>query len=159
MSTKLTTKAGGKPQMVDSQSLQLAFALGNARDALFTHVAEALDAAGYKDATPTTLWFLGQLECGVNHASEIARQLDISRQMVSKTVKGLVKSGFLEMQADPERGNQKIIIFTALGEQLMADTRRILADLDETFAKSLGASDVQKLMQGLGTLTKTLAGE
>lgn len=143
--------------MVDSQSLKLAFALGEARDALLSHLANRLMGAGYDGATPATLAFLGQLECGVNYASEIARQLDVSRQMVSRTVQNLSRLGFLEMAEDPDRGNQKVITFTSLGEELMADARRILADLDQDFGHLFTAAEFSDLIGKLESIAAHLA--
>ena len=125
MSTRFTQN--GLP-MVDSRSLQLLFAARGLYDALSAYVLAHMQALGYVDLSPAILQFLGSLDCGNNYASEIARQLDVSRQMVAKTVKELVLLGYLSQQ--PGMGKQKVICFTLRGEQLMAEVRQLLATLD-----------------------------
>jgi len=147
------------PQMVDSLTLRLALAIGEAERALLGHLAQALAARGYRGASPSALGFLGQLDCGVNHGSEIARRLGVSRQMVAKTVRELTAAGFLEVAPDPEKGNRKVILFTDLGMRLIADTRAILADLDARVAGAFGAEGAGSAIAALEALRDDLAPE
>lgn len=149
-STKLTDCAGGAPTMADSRALDLVLALARAHDALLAQVSRALERRGYAGASPSVLAFLGQLDCGVNVAAEVARRLGQSRQMVAKTVKRLSELGYLRMSRDPQRGNQKVITFTATGEQLIADARAILAELDATLEGALGQRSLAELIAMLG---------
>lgn len=135
--------------MVDSQSLRLVFASAKANDVIGEYVSKALIAKGFTLATSPVLAFLSELECGVNYASEVARRLGVSRQMVSKTVKGLSDSDLLEVLDDPERGNQKVIVFTAEGERLMAEARTVLAKLDESLKRELGDTKLEKMADDL----------
>ncbi len=122
--------------MADSQSLKLVFSAASVRDRITEYVAQRLETQGYQDVSPSTLNFLSALDCGVNSGSDIARRLQVSRQMVAKTVKELSHLGYLEQI--PGKGKQKQIVFTAAGEQLMSEVRVILAQLDELFYKQLG---------------------
>lgn len=125
MSTRLTQKGTA---MVDSQALQLVIAAAQVNDSISRYLSKSLKNKGYTFATPAALSFLSTLECGINYASEIARDLGVSRQMVAKTVKGLCSVGYLEQMDDI--GRQKKILFTAAGEQLMSEARQLLADID-----------------------------
>jgi DNA-binding MarR family transcriptional regulator len=144
MSTRFTQR--GFP-MVESRSLRLAFATASVRDRIAEYVATALRRQGYEDVSASTLNFLGTLDCGVNFGSEIARRLNVSRQMVAKTVKELCGIGYLEQIEGP--GRQKRILFTASGERLMSDVRKILARLDETLCARVGEN---ALMEAICTL-------
>jgi len=156
MSTELTRSPQADLPMVESESLTLAFRLGEAQDALMAHLASRLRALGHIGVTASALGFLGQLECGVNHASAIADKLGVSRQMVAKTVAELERKGWLEHGVDPHRRNRKTIRFTAEGERLMADTRLVLAQLDQALTGQCGAGFVCDLTERLTRLTNSL---
>lgn len=126
MSTKFTKK--GIP-LAESQSLQLIQSAQKLNDVITQYISQRLVEKGYESLTPSLLSFLSILECGVNYGSEIARNLDVTRQMVAKTVKQLCQLGYLE-QID-SAGKQKEIHFTEIGEYLMSDARQLLAELDE----------------------------
>jgi len=123
MSTRFTRK--GIP-MVESRSLQLIQSAQRLNDVI-------------------TL-----LECGVNYGSEIARNLDVTRQMVAKTVKQLCKLGYLE-QIDGA-GKQKEIHFTVTGECLISDARQLLSELDEILFKNTNTSKPQTIIDELNKM-------
>ena len=93
MSTRLTKK--GVP-LVESRALQLIQNASRLHDASAWYLSKRLVDMGHTSVTPSLLSFLGVLECGVNYASEIARTLGVTRQMVAKTVKELCRLGYLE---------------------------------------------------------------
>ncbi|NER80034.1 MAG: MarR family transcriptional regulator [Leptolyngbya sp. SIO1D8] len=133
--------------MVESQSLQLVFGAAKVHETVTRYLSHALKAKGYEATTPTVLNFLSALECGVNYGSEIARNLGISRQMVAKTVKELCRVGYLE-QVDG-KGKQKQILFTELGECLVADARQLLAELDEILCAAIEPTVLQETIDRL----------
>lgn len=151
MSTKVTRE--GVP-MVESQSLQLVFGSAKMNDQIYHYLSTALKEKGYQSATPSVLNFLSTLECGVNYGSEIARNLGISRQMVAKTVKELCRVGYLE-QVDGI-GKQKHILFTELGEHLMADARQLLAELDEILCKKISQDVLKETIETLKSIQAAL---
>jgi len=144
MSIELTLK--GNP-MVDSVSLRLVQATARTRDSISAYLARTLSERGYTAVTPANLNFLGALDCGVNYGSDIARHLDVSRQMVAKTVRDLCTVGYLEQGAGP--GRQKPITFTHRGERLIADARALLAELDEKLAAELDRDVVTDALRDL----------
>ena len=144
MSTRLTEKG---VSMVDSQSLKLLFCAMEVNDSISNYLSNRLKSKGYEAASVSVLNFLSQLECGVNYGSEIARSIGVSRQMVAKTVKELCRIGYLE-QAEGV-GRQKQILFTDLGEQLMSDSRLLLAELDNVLFEAMGESGVEETINRL----------
>lgn len=151
MSTKLTKD--GTP-LVESQSLQLAFASRRLHEAILRRVASRLSSKGYKGATPAALDFLGALECGDNHASELARIMNVSRQWVAKSVAHFCGLGYLEQIPGP--GRSKRIVFTVGGEALMADARNELAALDATLTVNIGATALEKLREETESVAESL---
>ncbi len=147
MSTKLTEK---QTAMVDSDSLQLVFAAAKLHESITHYLATCLSQQGYSSITPTVLSFLGAMDCGVNYGAEIARNLNISRQMVAKTVKELSVAGYLQ-QLDGV-GKQKQIVFTQKGEALIAQARQLLAKLDQQFSDKLGQKKLRQLNTDLNNI-------
>ncbi|GHB60580.1 hypothetical protein GCM10008107_07280 [Psychrosphaera saromensis] len=149
MSTKLTTN---NLPMAESQTLQLVLGAGQVNDSIFQYLANTLKDKGYKFASPSALSFLSTLECGVNYASDIARNLGVSRQMVAKTVKELCSAGYLDQVDDI--GKQKKIIFTTNGEVLISDARQLLADIDKALENKLAVDTVSSTLTSLNMIQK-----
>jgi len=74
---------------------------------------------------------------------------------VAKTVKELCRIGYLE-QAEGV-GRQKQILFTKLGEQLMADSRLLLAELDNELFDALGEAGVKETINRLDKVQELVA--
>lgn len=140
--------------MADSHSLQLVFGSARLHERLIEYVAENLRLKGFEAISPFTLKFLSALDCGINYGSEIARRLNVSRQMVAKTVKELSQAGYLEQVEG--RGKQKQILFTEQGERLVSAARSALADLDQVFIEFLGEAKIKEMASQLEMFTSAL---
>ena len=152
MSTRLTQK--GTP-MVDSLALKLVQTASQVQEQTTYFLSESLKNKGYQAVTPSILNFLSALECGVNYGSEIARNLDVSRQMVAKTVKELSLQGYLEQVDDI--GKQKKILFTKKGELLMSDARQLLADIDILLMSQLSKKSLEVTINQLQSIQQILS--
>lgn len=155
LSTELSTSRADLP-MVESNALRLAFQLADVREALMHYLTARLSARGHAGVTASSLAFLGQLDCGVNHAAEVARRVGVSRQMIGKTVAELEQAGWLQVGRDPEHGNRKIIRFTAAGERLMSDARGALAELDTELDRACGTGFCGELVERLERIEAVL---
>lgn len=151
MSTKVTQD---DIPMVDSQTLKLVFSTAKVNEQITTYVSNSLKNMGYQSASVSTLSFLSTLDCGVNYGSEIARNLGVSRQMVAKIVKELCAAGYL-IQADG-KGKQKQILYTELGEKLIAESRKILSQLDSSLSKELGKTPLKVTISRLERVSSAL---
>lgn len=118
------------PELLESGSLRLLHACRAVNEAISNWLSARLADRGYIGVSGAQLSFLAELECGKNHAAEIARRMGVSRQAVHKNVKDLVGQGILVEGPDPERRNQRVITFTAAGTNLMSDCRVLLKGLD-----------------------------
>lgn len=152
-----TAPKTGAP-LENSRSLKIALHMRGVQKGLERYLTRALAERGYGDVSPALLGFLSELECGVNHAADIARRLGVSRQRVSKTVGQLAGMDLLALEADAERANRKVITFTARGERLMSEARAILAALDRTLASDMPEKRLQRLEADLAALENHLAG-
>ncbi|MBO1255896.1 winged helix-turn-helix transcriptional regulator [Alteromonas sp. 5E99-2] len=140
--------------MVDSQSLKLLQSTVKLNDVITKTISSHLLEKGYTSITPSLLSFLSILECGVNYGSEIARKLDVSRQMVAKTVKALCALGYLEQKSGI--GKQKEIHFTEKGERLISDARQMLSDIDSLILNHLNIMQPQYIIQDLTVIAEAI---
>lgn len=152
MSTRFTKK--GIP-LVESQSLKLIQSASRLNDVITKYLSQRLVEKGFTSLTPSLLSFLSVLECGVNYGSEIARNLEVTRQMVAKTVKELCRLGYLEQINGT--GKQKEIHFTELGERLMSDARQMLSDVDEILFKGADIRPPQTIIGELDIMTSAIS--
>ena len=139
--------------MVDSYSLRLY----HASRAFQARVADALirrlEERGYTRLGSGQLVFLAELDCGPNHAAELARRTGVSRQAVHKLARDLAEQGILEFSVDEVRRNQNVITFTAAGTALMAECRKLLAEMDGALTDRVSAARVSEaidLLAGVG---------
>jgi DNA-binding MarR family transcriptional regulator len=137
--------------MVESQTLKLVLAASSVTEQISHYLSQTLQGMGYEGASSSVLLFLSALDCGINYGSEIARSLNVSRQMVAKTVKQLSTLGYL--QQIEGQGKQKQIVFTQRGELLMADSRLLLAKLDSKIASAVDEDTWSVLLQQLDQLS------
>ncbi len=150
MSTRFTKN---RFPLTESETLRLTLASSKLHERCALWVVSRLSGQGFEDLTPALLRFLGALDCGVNQASEIADRLQVSRQMVAKSVRELSERGYLERA--PGKGRRKQILFTKRGEWLMSSVRQELAKLDVLLASPLGEGKLAALaeqLESIGTL-------
>ncbi|MEM9059499.1 MAG: MarR family winged helix-turn-helix transcriptional regulator [Pseudomonadota bacterium] len=145
MSTKLTRSPKAGYELAESRSLRLVFQLDAFRDRMLAWLLQHLRDDGFPALTSKHLTFMGELDCGTNHASELARRLAVSRQAIHKSVAELTAIGWLETTQNPDLGNQKVIEFTAEGERLMARARHYFALLDGSLEDRFGSEMLDRL--------------
>ncbi len=141
--------------MRDSMTLQLVMTAGALQESISKLLLQELSASGYPAMTSSRLAFLSTLECGVNYASDVARNLGVSRQMVAKTVKELSALGYLEQ--NPANGKQKTIEFTQQGEDLIAACRDIMAEVDEKITRRRPPQAIKEIADSLNHILETIS--
>jgi DNA-binding MarR family transcriptional regulator len=142
--------------MADSRMLRLFQACRQLQEQLTETLVARLRARAYQGVTAGHLTFLAELECGENHAAELARRTGISRQAVHKQVKELAALGLLDERPDPRRRNQRTIVFTDRGIQLIADARAILAEMDAELPASADGATPDDVLAFLGAAHERL---
>jgi DNA-binding MarR family transcriptional regulator len=144
MSTELTTLAAHPAfEMADSRSLKLVHLVSNFERRVQKWLVDVLHDRGFAGLTQSQLSFLGALDCGPNNASQIAKNLGVTRQAVHKTVKELEALGWLKSEADTVRRNQRIIRFTHEGERMMSEARALFKQLDSRLFEQWTPDDIE----------------
>lgn len=77
--------------------------------------------------------------------SDLARRLAISRQAVHKTVAELRRRGILELQADPQRQNSKLVLYTQKGKELNRSGARMIEQIEARIGRRIGADGLAQL--------------
>lgn len=108
-----------------------------------------LRACGYARITDPHLVLFGNLDCGATHAAQIAQRMQVSRQAISKTLRELQDLGFVRLEDDPDRRNQKLVVMTDMGLQLALDARDELRKIEAAIAKDIGPNAMASLRSAL----------
>jgi DNA-binding MarR family transcriptional regulator len=112
---------------------------------IYQSVLNLLHGRGYDALTEPQLSFLASLDCGATQASKVAERLGITRQAVYRTTTDLQNQGFLTLETDPTRRNQKQIVMTTAGMKLIDDAREALVMAEVEFANRVGLSSIEEL--------------
>jgi len=144
MSTKFTTKPS-----VNAVPEPLTVLLETASRSVLRNLTARLRGFGYAMVTEPHLVLFGNLECGGTHAAQIAQRMQVSRQAVSKTLRELQGWGFVRLEDDPERRNQKLVIMTDRGMALALDARRELHAIESALAQEIGPDAMAALRGAL----------
>jgi DNA-binding MarR family transcriptional regulator len=144
LSTKFTRLA-----LDDAPSAPLTVLLQTASHWVMQGLMAALSAKGYAGLTEAHLTLLGNLDCGTTHASAVAQRIGLSRQAIYRTIREMEAMGFLVLQNDMQRRNQKLVVMTEVGMHLALDARATLATLEDTLAQRIGADALAALRVSL----------
>lgn len=144
MSSKLTTSPAreGLPK-------PLTVLLEGASQSVLRTLASRVRARGYVSITEAHLILFGNLDCGATHAAQIAQRMQVSRQAISKTLRELEALGFLRLEDDPDRRNQKLVIMTEYCLQFAVDARDDLRDIEAEITCRIGADAMATLRVAL----------
>lgn len=140
-----------------SLSLPIAQAASELTDHIMARLCQELSTLGYTAITPSSLLFLSKLNCGNGIASELARDLGVSRQRIAKTVSDMKKVDYVRQQEGI--GKRKVLSLTARGAEVTQHARRLFAELDRQIVSAdpaLRLSEILHSHQALLTALKTL---
>lgn len=152
MSTKLTKKSPlARYDLVESRSLEAVLKIADFRENVVSWLVEMLEIQGFDGLTKSQISFMGALDCGPNHAANLARDLGISRQAVHKIVKELETVGWLKVLPDEKLRNQKSIHFTEEGERMMSEARKLFQKLDRTLEGKFG-DQIWDVLDGMAAI-------
>ena len=106
---------------------------------------DRLHASGYSDITEPQIVLFGNLDCGATHAAQIAQRMQVSRQAISKTLRELQSMGWVLLEDDPARRNQKLVVMTKPGMQFANDARKALGAIEAKLAQDIGEDAMRNL--------------
>jgi DNA-binding MarR family transcriptional regulator len=112
-------------------------------------------AAGYDDVNPAHLGLFRYPGLNGQRPSELAEQLQITKQSVNDLLGHLETHGYLTRQPDPNDGRARVVRLTAKGRQLQKTIHGQAQAAEQRIADTLGARRYTQLRHALEDLTAT----
>jgi DNA-binding MarR family transcriptional regulator len=110
--------------------------------AINRHVAGGLSDAGYAELRPGHGYVVQRLLTGPQQITAMAADLGISQQAVSKTVRDLVRLGFVSQTIDDGDSRRRPVALTERGRAAVERARSIRADLERNLGAAVGTADL-----------------
>jgi len=88
--------------------------------------------------------------------TELAEQLEISKQACNQTANQIEKAGYIRRQADPYDGRARRIVLTPKGRQLQLDGLQVSAEVHSEYAALVGSQDLSAVVASLSALDGAL---
>jgi DNA-binding MarR family transcriptional regulator len=82
---------------------------------------------------------------GICRQSDISKHLRVSKQAIRQSVKELESKGLVVIKPDPQSGRQKVLSFTAKGEQMREIASCGLSGMERILEKRLGSKNMLQL--------------
>lgn len=101
---------------------------------LFTRLAEV----GHEQLRPRHGAVMAYIEASGTRASELSERSGTHKQVVGTLVDELERLGYVTRQPDPADRRAKLIVPTELGRDQMVQAAKIIADVEDRFAREAG---------------------
>jgi DNA-binding MarR family transcriptional regulator len=88
------------------------------------------------------------------NSKDIANQIGISKQAISKTISSLEERGFISKKDSATDRRAHFLMLTEKGERLIAKAVQVAKDLEQGTIKKLGAKDLKTLKDLLLRIAK-----
>lgn len=105
----------------------------------------ALRARGWEAVSRSQSMTFANIALGVHRPTDLARNLGITRQGVSKMLQEMVERGWIVIKPDPTDKRASIVAFSEKSQQLRADALEILAKIDASLGERIGDKALQAL--------------
>lgn len=113
-----------------------------AGDAIDRRVLLDLHAAGFESFRPAHGYLIQRLLAGPQFVTEMAADLGVTQQAVSKMAKELVRLGIAEQQIDDADTRRRPLTLTAYGRAGVERARTIRAELERRLAADVGDAEL-----------------
>jgi len=114
-----------------------------------TSLLNSLRAQGWPEMSRAQSMVMAQLGHDEVRISEIARQMEISRQAAQKTIASLQAFGLVETAVDPGNSSALLVKLTKAGMQNTEAAAQIFARIERTLAKRIGEEATVALRSAL----------
>lgn len=116
-------------------------------------------SAGYDDLNPAHVALFRYPTLDRQRPSELAEQIQITRQSVNDLLGHLEQCGYLTRVADPDDGRARVVRLTAKGRKLEKTINNEAHEAELTIARWLGHSTFAQLRDGLEELARNITDE
>ncbi|WP_426593483.1 MarR family winged helix-turn-helix transcriptional regulator [Cellulomonas sp. McL0617] len=119
----------------------------------FRALAEAgsveLAEHGYAKIRPIHDFALRSILGGAGTTAELARELGISKQAVTKTITFLQAEGYVAAGSDERDGRRRVFTVTDRGLALLRTGEQVFDDLRDRWAQRIGVDQLERLEEAL----------
>ncbi|MGH6634561.1 MAG: MarR family winged helix-turn-helix transcriptional regulator [Sphingopyxis sp.] len=105
----------------------------------------ALRARGWEEVSRSQSMAFANIALGVRRPIDLARNLGITRQGVSKMLQEMVEREWIAIEPDPTDKRASIVVFSEKSQQLRNDALEILAKIDKDLATRIGRRTFETL--------------
>jgi DNA-binding MarR family transcriptional regulator len=113
------------------------------------HLHAELAERGFTPVRPAFGPVLRALRSREDTLTSLARELDVSKQAVSRVVDDMRAAGLVSQRSDPDDGRARPLALTPRGEAMVDAAIAIAAAFEESLAASLGSDGAQALRHAL----------
>jgi DNA-binding MarR family transcriptional regulator len=118
-------------------------------------VLSKLAADGIEDITLRHFVVIPHIDHQGVRAIDIARQVGISKQAVSKLVDELVQKGYLELKPDPSDGRASLVFMSPKGNEFLKKAIKHTQQVEKKWANEVGQQEFKSLKSAMVTLLKS----
>ena len=105
----------------------------------------------------SSLWqVLGAVDKATLPLAQIARNMGLTRQSVRRTANVLKDKGLVKFQENPDHKRAKLVTPTKKGHKVLNQVERIQIDWSNSVSKEFSASELEKVIRTLKTLSEKL---
>ena len=122
--------------------------LGSYRKLVDAAVVE-LAARGYEDVRPSHDYAMRAIDSGADSASDLGRELSVSKQAAAKMIAVLIERGYVVSEDDPADRRRNRIRVTDLGHEVMREGERIFDELRNAWGEQIGHKELAQLEERL----------
>jgi DNA-binding MarR family transcriptional regulator len=125
--------------------------LGGFRTLADSAIAE-LAVRGHTKIRPVHDFAIRTIDAGADTASELGRQLGVSKQAAAKTISFLEERGYVSGEVDPRDSRRRRFTVTDKGYALLRTGEQVFDELREQWAERIGATELERLEEALSDL-------
>jgi DNA-binding MarR family transcriptional regulator len=125
--------------------------LGGYRTLVDAAVAELADR-GFADVRPAHDFAMRAIQAGADTASDLGRQMSVTRQAAAKTIDVLLERGYVTREADLADGRRNRLAVTPLGAEVMRQGEAVFGNLRRRFERQIGKDKLKAFEEHLRLL-------
>jgi DNA-binding MarR family transcriptional regulator len=111
---------------------------------------------GLTGVRPAHLHVFANLVGGGKRLTELADAASMKRSSMQELVDELQRNGIVERQPDPSDGRAKLIVLTKHGLRVLEPAGRVIASIEEEYARTIGPERFEEMCLALDELVDTL---
>ena len=108
-----------------------------------------LKQRGWGHVTRSQSLILANIAFGVRRASQLARNLGVTRQAISQMLAEMERKGLVRSMADPSDGRAQIVSFSEDSQRIRNDAMELLLQIEDELQARIGKKRVREMAAAL----------